>query len=327
MEQAARRDRRAGVALSLFLTGVLTIEESLAGFGTPTVILIAALFVVAEGLDAAGITAWAGQQLIDRAGTSPARLMVLMLVLSAVLSALVTPNGAVAALFPMVVVLATRLGRSPSQLLMPLAFGAHAGSLLMLTGTPVNVIVSATAAAETGTAWASSSSPSSVSRCWPGPSSCASWGPRLLPDRSARSLSRDLTGLPAALLRDYAPAGSIARLQVPSGSGLVGVAADAIDAADRSVRTVSVQDRSGARPRTSSPGPARGARESSGDRRLRGVARSHGPAGLDGGDVTCGLVSREHGVAEVIVRPGRGWSALESSPAWSPTRASSWSWP
>ena len=31
---------------------------------------------------------------------------------------------------------------SPSQLLMPLAFGAHAGSLLALTGSPVNVIVS-----------------------------------------------------------------------------------------------------------------------------------------------------------------------------------------
>ena len=38
--------------------------------------------------------------------------------------------------------LAVRTGRSPSRLLLPLAFGAHAGSLLALTGTPVNVIVS-----------------------------------------------------------------------------------------------------------------------------------------------------------------------------------------
>ncbi len=41
--------------------------------------------------------------------------------------------------------MAVRLGRSPSQLLMPLAFAAHAGSLLVLTGTPVNVIVSESA--------------------------------------------------------------------------------------------------------------------------------------------------------------------------------------
>ncbi|MGW6004141.1 SLC13 family permease [Oerskovia enterophila] len=296
------------VALSLYLTGVLTVEESLAGFGTPTVILIAALFVVAEALDAAGITAWAGQQLIDRAGTSPARLMVLMLVLSAVLSALVTPNGAVAALFPMVVVLSTRLGRSPSQLLMPLAFGAHAGSLLMLTGTPVNVIVSATALEETGTGlgffeFALVGVPLLAGTILV----CVLWGPRLLPHRSARSLSRDLTGLPADLLRDYAPAGSIARLTVPAGSPLVGVAADAIDTGDRSVHAVAVQDRSG---RPTSEVVAGGQLVVRGGRRgideFATVGGLVAPSGPDGEDVTCGLVSREHGVAEVIVRPRSG---------------------
>ena len=37
-----------GVAISLWATGLLTIEQSLAGFGDPTVIFIAALFVVSE---------------------------------------------------------------------------------------------------------------------------------------------------------------------------------------------------------------------------------------------------------------------------------------
>jgi di/tricarboxylate transporter len=41
-----------------------------------------------------------------------------------------------------VVVMAIRPGRSTSQLLMPLVFSAHAGSLMALTGTPVNVLVS-----------------------------------------------------------------------------------------------------------------------------------------------------------------------------------------
>ena len=62
------------------------------------------------------------------------------------LTALINVNGAVAALVPVAVVLAVRTGRPPSQLLLPLAFGAHAGSLLALTGTPVNVIVSEAAA-------------------------------------------------------------------------------------------------------------------------------------------------------------------------------------
>ena len=69
-----------------------------------------------------------------------------MMLLVALLTALISVNGAVAALLPVVVVLAVRLGRPPSQLLLPLAFAAHAGSLLALTGTPVNVIVSDAAA-------------------------------------------------------------------------------------------------------------------------------------------------------------------------------------
>jgi Na+/H+ antiporter NhaD/arsenite permease-like protein len=130
------------VALALWATGVLNLDQALGGFGDPTVIFIASLFVVSESLDAAGVTSWAGQQLLDRVGDSRARLFVLMMLLVAVLTALISVNGAVAALVPVVVMMAVRLGRSPSQLLLPLAFGAHAGSLLVLTGTPVNVIVS-----------------------------------------------------------------------------------------------------------------------------------------------------------------------------------------
>ena len=135
-----------GVALALWATDVLDLEQALAGFGDPTVLFIAALFVVSEALDATGVTTWAGQQLIDRSGPSRTRVLVLMMLLCAVLTALITPNGSVAALLPVIVVMAVRLRRAPSQLLLPLAFAAHAGSLLVLTASPVNVIVSETAA-------------------------------------------------------------------------------------------------------------------------------------------------------------------------------------
>ncbi len=131
-----------GTALSLWATGVLDLQQALGGFGDPTVIFIASLFVVSEGLEASGVTAWLGQQLVARVGESRKRLIVLTMVLVAALTALINVNGAVAALVPVAAVTAIRVGRSPAQLLMPLAFGAHAGSLLALTGTPVNVIVS-----------------------------------------------------------------------------------------------------------------------------------------------------------------------------------------
>jgi di/tricarboxylate transporter len=38
-------------ALVLYATGVLTINQALAGFGDPTVVFIATLFVVSEALD------------------------------------------------------------------------------------------------------------------------------------------------------------------------------------------------------------------------------------------------------------------------------------
>ena len=69
------------------------------------------------------------------------------------LTALISLNGAVAALLPVAVVVAVRVGLPPSQLLLPLAFAAHAGSMLALTGTPVNIIVSEFAADAGGRAF------------------------------------------------------------------------------------------------------------------------------------------------------------------------------
>ena len=94
-----------GAALTLWATGVLDLDQALAGFGDPTVIFIASLFVVSEALDATGVTAWAGQQLIARVGESRTRLIVLMLLLVAGVTALISVNGAVAALLPVVVVI------------------------------------------------------------------------------------------------------------------------------------------------------------------------------------------------------------------------------
>ena len=48
-----------GAALALWATGILTLQQAMAGFGDPAVIFIAALFVVSAGLEVSGVTAWA----------------------------------------------------------------------------------------------------------------------------------------------------------------------------------------------------------------------------------------------------------------------------
>jgi len=222
-----------GVALSLWATDVLTLDQSLAGFGDPTVIFIASLFIVSEALDSTGITAWAGQQLIAGAGASQTKLMVLMLGTVAGLTALISVNGSVAALLPVIAVTAVRMRLSPSQLLMPLAFGAHAGSLLALTGSPVNVIVSEYAD-EAGVgrfgffSFALVGLPLLVGTT----AIIVLVGDRLLPSRTARAMGRDLGGLAHTLVDEYAlthdpqelvsRGSGVAEVVIPPRSGLVG---------------------------------------------------------------------------------------------------------
>ncbi|HWS58505.1 MAG TPA: SLC13 family permease, partial [Actinotalea sp.] len=129
-------------ALTLYATGLVGLETALGGFGDPVVLFIASLFVVSEGLDSSGVTAWAGQVLTERAGTRRVPLMAATMGLAALLSAAITPNGAIAALLPVTVAAARRARIAPSVMLIPLAFAASAGALLTLSGSPVNVIVS-----------------------------------------------------------------------------------------------------------------------------------------------------------------------------------------
>ncbi|WGD36490.1 SLC13 family permease [Lysinibacter sp. HNR] len=212
------------VSLALYFTGVLNLGEAFAGFSDPTIVLIAALFVVSEGLDSSGLTAWAGQQVVSRAGTSRTKLIILMMSAVALLAALISLNGAVAALLPMVVVVAVRLGRPPSQLLMPLAFGAHAGSMLTLTGSPVNVLISEAAAEAPGGRAIGFFEFSLVGI----PLLVGSvmivvlFGEKLLPNRTARQLPRDLSKHSRDLLNQYLDADEVWRFIVSEGSPLIG---------------------------------------------------------------------------------------------------------
>ena len=192
------------VSLSLWATGVLDLDEALSGFGDPTVIYIAALFVVSEALDATGVTAWVGQQLVERAGNARSRVVGLVMVVCALVTALISVNGAVAALVPVVVVIAIRVRLPSSQLLMPLAFGAHAGALLALTGSPVNVLVS-DAASDAGVGrfgffeFALAGIPLLVGTV----AITVLIGERVLPHRNAKSMPPDFSALAEVLAADY----------------------------------------------------------------------------------------------------------------------------
>src|SRR5262245_53587868 len=218
-------------ALSLWATGVLDLNQALAGFGDPAVLFIASLFVVSESLDATGVTAWAGQQLVARVGESRVRLLVLTLLLVAGLTAMISVNGAVAALLPVAVVMALRLRRPPSQLLLPLAFGAHAGSLLTLSGSPVNVVTSEFADdAGVGSFGYFSFALVGLPLVAGTIAVVVLLGERLLPHRAARAGSRDFSEHARTLVDQYGledddlltPQSGVAEVVIPPRSQLVG---------------------------------------------------------------------------------------------------------
>ena len=193
-----------GTALTLWATGVLDLNQALAGFGDPAVVFIASLFVVSESLDATGVTAWAGEQLVARVGESRTRLLVLTLLLVAGLTALISVNGAVAALLPVVVVMAVRLRRPAGQLLLPLAFAAHAGSLLTLAGSPVNVIASEFAHdSGAGTFGYFSFALTGIPLVAGTIAIVVLFGERLLPRRNPRSVSPDFSAHARTLVDHY----------------------------------------------------------------------------------------------------------------------------
>src|SRR5215467_7938357 len=93
-------------SLALYFTGVLTMHETLAGFGDPVVVLIAALLAIASGLEIAGVGAWAGQLLIRHTGSNETWRIAAIMIVAAIFSGLIGMNGAVAAMLPIVVVVA-----------------------------------------------------------------------------------------------------------------------------------------------------------------------------------------------------------------------------
>jgi di/tricarboxylate transporter len=128
-------------AAALALTGVLTPSQALAGFGDPLVIMIAALFVVSGGMFRTGVAERLGRWLARVAGDGEARLVLLIMVITAMLSGIMSSTGTVAVMLPVVVTLAWRARISPSKLLIPLAFASLLGGMLTLIGTAPNVVV------------------------------------------------------------------------------------------------------------------------------------------------------------------------------------------
>src|SRR5262252_1388004 len=129
------------VVLALNLSGVLTIQEALAGFGQPVVILIAAVSIVGEGLIATGVTYRLGEAVVTAAGSKEARLVALVMVLAGTVGAFMSSSAIVAMFIPVVMAIANKTGLNQKRMLMPLSVAALISGMMTLIASSPNMIV------------------------------------------------------------------------------------------------------------------------------------------------------------------------------------------
>lgn len=139
------RPRMDAVALIMLvilpLSGVITLEEALAGFSDPSVIVIAALFVMGDGLVRTGVAYQLGELLMRHAGQSETRLLILLMLTVAGLGSIMSSTGVVAIFIPVVLSIALRLNIPVSRLMMPLSFAGLISGMMTLVATPPNMVI------------------------------------------------------------------------------------------------------------------------------------------------------------------------------------------
>ena len=305
-----------GCALTLLFTGLVDSATVFSGFGDPVIVFIAALFVVSEGLEASGVTAWISGTLSRIGGTTYTRILLTVTGLAAVVSAVITVNGAAAALLPVTVAVARRARIRPSLILVPLAFACSAGALLTLSGSPVNVIVQE-ASVHAGAGgfgyleFALIGLPLVIVTV----AVCALLGQRLLPNRTPIDAPTDFADYVPALAEHWAADYRIWRLTVPLECPAIGEHSATLTA-DTGLAMVATQTAAG---RVTGAGHRLKSGDSlavSGDEPavLDFAARQrlvvHRVMHVSQDD----LVNRDAGVAEVVIPPRSEWEGTRVFP-------------
>ncbi len=208
--------------VALGLTGVATPAAAFAGFADPTVVTIAALYVVSAGLERTGAAVLAADWLLRAAGPGEHRLTAVLMALGGILSGFMNIVGAMAMLLPVTLAVCRQTGISPSRLLLPLAIGARLGGALTLIGKPSNLIVNSLLV-QAGEAPLSFFAflPVGASLLAVGIAFMVLVGHRLLPTRPSVAVTP--TGIPRLTLREaYRLPERLFMLQVEDGSPLAG---------------------------------------------------------------------------------------------------------
>ena len=130
-----------GVIAFLGLSGLLEPSEALSGFSSPATVAVAAMLALSAALERTGVVETLGRFFAARAGDDPSTLLLFLGIPAAISSAFMNNTAIVALTIPLCLSLARKLGRSPSELLLPISYFSILGGTCTLVGTSTNLLV------------------------------------------------------------------------------------------------------------------------------------------------------------------------------------------
>jgi di/tricarboxylate transporter len=133
------------VLVALFVLKLIEPVQVLYGFANQATVTIASMFVLSAGLVRTGLVEWAARHLDRLAGKTELRLVLILSLTAALLSAFIINTAIVAIFIPVAMVLAKSRKIASSRILMPLSFASQFGGVCTLIGTSTNLIVNSIA--------------------------------------------------------------------------------------------------------------------------------------------------------------------------------------
>lgn len=127
----------------LMLTGILGSEEAFAGLGSPTIVMLGAVFIVGGAMQESGVLDLVGGWIVRVLPRGEFWMVTGLMLVAAVLSAFMNNTSVAAMLVPLVLGIARKARVSSSRLLIPVAFGSILGGTCTLIGTSTNLAVNA----------------------------------------------------------------------------------------------------------------------------------------------------------------------------------------
>jgi di/tricarboxylate transporter len=134
-----------GMIVAVVVSGIVKLKEALAGFSDTTIVTLAGLYVVAEGLTRTGALEFVARAVLRLSRGSERRALLLLCATAAAISGFVSDTAVVLVFLPIALGLARDLKVPPSRFLLPVAYSALLGGMLTLVGTSINLFVAGAA--------------------------------------------------------------------------------------------------------------------------------------------------------------------------------------